>query len=101
MIRINSEQFDSKVKNGNYVFIVKDCWLCREYLRELRRQRIDTRDWYLIDCAQDEDYYMDFHYLKDMPTTRVYKNNVIMYEKSGVLYEKQLNEMLGRKFTRY
>lgn len=97
MIRLNSEQFDSDIKDGVYVFIVKDCFLCREYLRELKNNGVDTRRWKLINCSEDEDYYIDMQFLDSMPTTRIYNNNVIMEEKQGVLYETQLKEITEHK----
>ena len=98
MIRLNSEQlYMQDNRNGIYVFIVKECWTCREYLRELKNNNIDTRQWYLINCSEDEDYYLDLEQMDTMPLTRIYNDNVIMVEKQGVLYETQLREIIEYK----
>jgi len=98
MIRLNSEQlYMQENRNGIYVFIVKDCYLCRQYLRELKEHNIDTSKWYLINCSEDEDYYIDIEKMKSMPLTRIYNDNVIMIEKQGVLYETQLREIIEYK----
>lgn len=97
MIKLNSERFDSQKKHGTYVFIIKDCFLCREYLRELKKNNVDTRKWFLINCSEDEDYYLDMQHLDGMPTTRIYNGGHVMVEKSGVLYEKQLKEIVEYK----
>jgi hypothetical protein len=98
MIKIDSEQIHlDNNKHGTYVFIVKDCYLCREYLRELKHNNVDTRKWYLINCSDDEDYYLDMEHMDSMPTTRIYNENVVMLEKQGVLYETQLKEVTEYK----
>jgi len=98
MIKLNSEQFHfQENRNGIYIFIVKDCYLCRSYLRELKKNNIDTSKWFLINCSEDEDYYLDNEYLDGMPTTRIYNNNHVMVENQGVLYETQLKEITNYK----
>lgn len=84
-------------KNGVYIFYIDECIVCDEYLQALRESNINTKKWYLVNCDEDEEYYMDKHMLKDMPTTRLYKDNVIMWERSGILYDVQINEMLGKQ----
>jgi len=98
MIKLNSEQYyNQEKKHGIYVYVVKDCFLCREYLRELKVNGLNTDDWFLINCSEDEDFYLDMDHHDSMPTTRIYKEGVIMLEKEGVLYETQLKEITEYK----
>ena len=94
---MSSEEFHTEEKNGKFIFIVKGCFLCSEYMKELKKHRVDTSDWYLITCDEDEDYYYRHQYLDKMPNTRIYKNNFVMWEQGGVLYKKQLQELVGYK----
>lgn len=89
MIKINSDEFHHMEKTGNFVFTSNDCFLCREYMRELKKNNVDTSSWYLVNVSDDIEFY-SWHYLASMPVTRVYKENVIMHEQGGVLYRKQL-----------
>lgn len=96
MKKLNSDDFHHMDdKNGKFVFIVNRCGLCKDLLKELRKHK--TESWYFINCSEDEDYYYRHHSLDSMPTTRIYKDGVIMWERSGVLYNKQLKELNGYK----
>ena len=97
MKTMSSEEFHMESKKGKFIFIVNGCFLCKEYMKELQKNKINTSNWYLINCDEDEDYYINHEFLDSMPNTRIYKDNVIMWEKGGVLYKKQLKELVSYK----
>ena len=94
MIKVNAEELEKDL-NGVVVFIVTDCVVCRNYLKELSNDNIDTSDWKLFDCDENLAYSMDTLKLDDMPTTRVYKDGEVIWQMSGILYDLQINMLRG------
>jgi hypothetical protein len=94
-IKINLKKFKEHRENklyGTYVFIASDCPLCFEMLKRLdESNKIDQI--YVVDCLEDPDYYMRELGLDNMPLTIVFKDNEEVYEKEGVLYDKQIREL--------
>jgi len=94
MKQLDIRVFHREKPNGVYVFILDDCFICQEYLKELKK--IDTSDWYLIDCGQNAGYFLRQHNVDDVPHTRVYIDGEIIWERSGALYEKQRRELFEK-----
>ena len=79
--------------NGIYVFVVNDCRVCRDYLRELERRKLDTDNWNLFDCDKNLAYSMNNLHLEDMPMTRFYLAGKVIWERAGILYDTQLMDL--------
>lgn len=91
MIEFTKKQFQEENKNGIYIFVVDDCSVCRTYIAELKK--IDTSNWHGVNCNEDIYFYFEDELVDDMPCTRIYKNNKVVWEKRGVLYSAQIQEM--------
>ena len=68
--------------------------VCRDYLRELDREKVDTSEWNVIDCDEDLTYSMEVAVLDDIPMTRIYQDGKVVWEKGGIPYATQRKELL-------
>lgn len=93
--KINLTQFKKNVVerlNGIYVFITYDCFLCQSLLKNFEKFNM-IEYIYVVDCAENVDYFMSNFGLDDMPTTTIFKEGKKEHEVIGVLYEKQMREL--------
>jgi hypothetical protein len=93
--KLSLDQFKEKVSgklDGVYVFITSDCPLCQYLLKNFQKFNI-IDNVYVVDCINDVNYFMKEFDLDDMPTTIIFKDNIIKYEVMGVLFEKQMREL--------
>lgn len=93
IIELN-EFIQNENKNGIFVFTYGDkCDLCKI-------QKITLKERYFYDFVEvnlkikDEyDWFMNTFMTKGIPFTIVYKNNIPIYEKSSVFFQKQIMDM--------
>ena len=83
-------------KHGIYVFLIKDCWVCNDYIKELEQNFPKSETWNSIDCDEDLTYIVDELKLDDIPMTRLYDKGVMVWEKSGILYSTQRDELYNK-----
>jgi len=96
MINLMIEQH-KELKNGIYIYNKPDCRLCVSYFKVLETR--NTEDWYSVDCSQDEEYFIE-QGIDSMPLTRYYVNDNIVWQKGGVLFDFQVNDLLNTKQLR-
>lgn len=93
---LSQNEFDKLYKNnslnGLFLFITSDCVTCKMAIDKLKQSQI-IFGYKIIDCIGHITYYMDDHKLDDMPTMRVYKDNEVLYQKSGILFPRQQLEI--------
>jgi len=92
MNKVTIEEF-KKEQHGIYIFFIDDCSVCTSYIRELDNKNVDTSNWNLIDCNENLTYCMEEAVLEDIPMTRLYDNGNKIWEKGGILYETQRQEL--------
>jgi hypothetical protein len=97
MKEINRGQFETVIKENkkNIVFFrIESCGGCDFYLKEIKHNNIDTSDWYMVTIGMDEiSYYLSLG-IDKMPVTRIYRNDKVIWEKIGVLFNLQFNNLL-------
>lgn len=89
------DHFKEKYKkglDGIYIYILDDCSLCIEYLKELEVKKT-FENVYVVNCNEDVDYFMREFGLDNMPYTIVYKDGKELYERAGILFEKQIRDL--------
>lgn len=90
---VSFEQFVSMPKHGYIFFFSMDgyCGLCKQYEAELNKYNILN----LIKVNSTEEHeYMDIG-VKAVPCTRFYNTeDILAYERYGILYQKQIQELL-------
>lgn len=85
-----------KNKNGLFVFTLRNsCGLCSRAVSEISNyDNLDSNFPEIIEVAcetEDELFEID---LMIVPVFRLYKNDQIIWQKGGILYDKQIKEML-------
>ncbi len=84
--------FKKQIKNGVYIFISPGCFTCEFHLEEFKKQ---MNGFYIISTMEDPAYFSDIG-IEITPTTRIYKQDKLIWSKDGVLFDSQLEDM--RKF---
>lgn len=86
------ENFELPVASGVYCFVnLEDCFACSEYIKELKKY--DTTGWSVIGCTKEERELIEKDSSETFPITRLYVNNKIEYEISGILYFSQIQNL--------
>jgi hypothetical protein len=87
---------DLKSKNGLFLFTLRNsCGLCTRAVLEISNYDKSGSNFpHIIEVAcetEDELFSLD---LMVVPVFRLYKNGEMVWQKGGILYEKQIKEML-------
>lgn len=90
MSQLSKQEFVDMQKNGVFVFHSFSCWTCSDHIENLKGS-VDF--FYTVEYELDVDYFESIG-IDATPTTIVYKNNEKLYQKSGMLFETQINDML-------
>ena len=86
------ENFELPIASGVYCFVnLEDCFACSEYIKELKKY--DTTGWTVIGCTKEERVIIESDSSESFPITRLYVNNKIEYEISGILYFSQIQKL--------
>lgn len=95
MISLKIQQFkDTPIKNGLFLFTLKDkCGLCSKAVSEIQKFiSPDFPEVVEVACeTEDELFFLD---LMVVPVFRLYKDDKMIWQKGGILYDKQVKEML-------
>lgn len=83
-------EFVSTNKNGIFLFHTNSCSICKKQVEQFPW---NVKHFYLIDCDEDVNYYIEEEGLDDMPCTRIYKDNVVVWEKHGLFQRLQFEEL--------
>lgn len=89
---LSLEGFQRQKKHGIYIFESPGCFTCSYHIEEFSKH---FSEFYIISTLEDPAYF-EFIEIGITPTTRIYKNDKLIWTKEGVLYDTQLDEM--RKF---
>ena len=76
-------------RNGIYVFHSPDCWTCQDHLENFEKS---FKDFILINVESDRKFFENIG-VTLVPHTRVYKDGEIIYEETGMLFDKQIEEL--------
>jgi len=79
-------------KNGVYVFTMKgECGLCEMYIETLTKKGIA---WNVVNFEkEDTETLAKEHLITAFPITRVLFEGMTVFEKKGVLFDKQIKEV--------
>ncbi len=91
MYKVCKKEFDKK--DGVYVFYSTNCWTCEEHIQNLSQ---NISHFFLVDTSEDFNYYIEEVGIQITPTTVVYKNGNQVWKKSGMLFDKQINELVEK-----
>ena len=78
-----------KRHDGIYVFYSPNCFTCEFHIEKFSKQ---FPTFYAISTSEDIEYF-DSIGIKITPTTRIYKSGNLVWEKDGMLFDEQLEEM--------
>ena len=80
-------------KNGVFVFLnTNSCPLCTDYLEVLNEKNLDG--WTIVKIKDDEmKWALVNETIIGTPQTRIYLDNMVVYEKGGIFYTKQYNDI--------
>lgn len=84
----------SHKKEGLFLFTLRNhCGLCSKAVEELNKVDItELPEIVEVACETEEELFeLD---LMVVPITRLYKNGQVVWQKGGILYEKQIKEMI-------
>lgn len=101
MNRITKKEFESinRPLNGVFVFLMeKGCGLCKIYLEELNKYGCD---WTIVELDIEDEEWALTQLISNFPITRIMFDDMIVMEKSGVLFPKQIREVYAEleKYT--
>lgn len=72
------------------VFVYSNgCNLCKNQINKLRNYMINVSG--VVSCEKDAKYYLDLGF-DDMPSTVLYMNGKKVFESTGEMFDKQLEE---------
>lgn len=90
MHKLTKDGFESQKKpNGIYIFASLDCFTCTHHIDEFKKF---SNSFYVVPTTEDPEYFINLG-INITPTTRLYKNGEIVFEKSGMFFETQFNEL--------
>ena len=92
MYRISKDGFEAQKKDGVYIFESPGCFTCEHHIEEFQKF---MKDFFVISTKEDPEFFESIG-IEITPTTRIYKKNSMVWEKSGMLFDTQIEEM--RKF---
>lgn len=92
IIKTEKEFKENKIEDGIYFLYSNHCGTCKLAAYELKKFEIITKDWFMINCDKNTDYWISV-LIDEMPLFRVYKNNKVTYQNFGVLYETQIKKI--------
>ena len=92
-IIFDEQGFKDADKNGVFIFMLDSCRICLNYLEELAKEQINVSTWTLVKCDEEYRYFLQEENIDDIPITKVYKDGKIIWEKTGVLFNKQRKDL--------
>jgi len=75
--------------DGIYIFYSPDCWTCEDHLESFEK---NFSEFVLVNVESDRKFYESIG-VSLVPNTRVYKDGYVIYEQSGMMFEKQMSEL--------
>jgi hypothetical protein len=96
IINVDEYKNITSSKNGVFVFLnVSGCPLCNDYLEILNQKNLSG--WTIVKIKDDE---MKWALVKETiigtPQTRIYYDNMVVWEKGGIFYTKQYKEVIAK-----
>lgn len=101
MKTMNVTEFEKhRPLNGVYVFsLPSECPLCPVYIKSLANK--NTYDWTVVECKpEDKEWAVKKMLIHGFPSTKVYVDDMCVYDREGVLFDVQLRELTKLK-TKY
>jgi hypothetical protein len=92
MFRLTKDGFEKQKKDGVYIFESPGCFTCSHHIELFKKF---MSGFFVVPTKEDPEYFESID-IKITPTTRIYKNDKIVWDKEGVLFDTQIQEM--RKF---
>lgn len=88
---LSKEEFQQiNEKNGIFVFHSFRCWTCETHIKTLHEE---ISDFICVDFDSDPDYF-ETQGINSTPTTIFYKNDMVVYKQTGMMFTKQISELL-------
>lgn len=90
----NKKTMDWVINNDNPKIIIyhkERCSLCKRYLMLLEDYDFN---YYVLNTSEHKDLFKKYKMSMFLPETRIYKKGELIYIKSGVLYNKQIKELI-------
>jgi hypothetical protein len=83
-----------EVKNKLYVFLnAESCRLCDSFISNISN-KIDKDDWTFVLCRDEDEEWLYINLaITHVPQTYLYKDNDILYQIGGMLFETQLKNI--------
>ena len=97
---LNKDEF-TEITRGTktlVIFYQQWCGLCKQliYGLNVNEHKFPNGVYYGVDVESDYEWYSRKAHLKMLyPLTRIYENNEIIYEISGLLYQTQIDEIIN------
>lgn len=85
---------ESETLKGVWCFVSSDCHTCKMLIEEFKKNGLNLDTINFVDCLEDPMYFLTVENIDDLPQTRVYKDNNIVWSKNGVLFSTQIKKML-------
>jgi hypothetical protein len=89
MFHLTKDGFEAQVQDGVYVFESAGCNTCKDHIKQFQNF---MKDFYIVPTKEDPGFFESIG-IRITPTTRVYKSGKMLWNKEGVLFDTQLDEM--------
>ena len=91
---IEKESFKKLIQaeaKNMFVFYRTECEVCDMFMEELKTRNIIN--FYAVNINKDIVFYKTELGIWSLPCTRIYMKDTVLWEKNGILYDKQIKEM--------
>jgi hypothetical protein len=94
MKTLSVSEYSETLKNGLFLFTLRNyCGLCTMATTEINKYTSpDFPELFEVACETEDELFSLG--LMVVPVFRLYKNDQMIWQKGGILYEKQVKEML-------
>lgn len=90
MFNLTKDGYEAqRIKNGVYIYHSPGCFTCEHHIDNFKKF---MNDFFVISTMEEPSFF-ESDGINITPTTRVYKNNEMVYEKIGALYDVQYEEL--------
>ena len=83
------DDFEKLNKDGIFIFHSEKCWTCHNHIQEMKKL---FPELFIIHYDNDVDYYESIG-ITQTPLTAIYRSNENIYQKAGMLFDTQLDEL--------
>jgi len=94
MIDLEKNQFEKLIQEDRLnivVFYRSECEVCDMLFEDFKKRNINN--YYKANINKDIIYYKTQLGIWTLPMTKIYLKGIVLWERGGILYDKQIKEL--------